>query len=517
MDQYLVEIGVPSIKKYVFGTDHSSEITGASALLNYLSVELTRKFMDKPNVECISLGGGTGQFIITADEDELEKYMRELESIFSRETRNGLRLIHGKSKYSGTNYHEARKVAAYKSKEKKEEYPIIPCTQIHTGYVSECDSCSAMASQVNKMYEDNENQVLCEVCYRKTEYSKEAKKGLWYEFFNYLQQKKCETAKRPINFEEIGEQCSARKGYIALVYADGNAMGKLIKEIESKEQYAFFSKTVDNAIREACHEALYEIFIKNVNKKPEILGADILLLGGDDLIVYLTAESAFPFAIRAAKIFNEKTKQKFATPRGSFFEKKLKSRGLTISLGIAYGKSHTPFSILLNQAEELLKSAKKEGSKDKRSEKYYAPAYIDYHLSTIFNQIHVSDCRANHLELSRDNGKNIKLYQRPYSLEDAEAILKYAKALVKKGIPKTRLRRLGYAPSLGKVNGTLECLKLYTRTKKGEQRLAIWDALEHFGCIKNIPWNEDTDPYTTVLVDLIELAEFCGKENSPII
>ncbi len=505
--QYLVEIGVQGIKKYVFGTDRLAEIRGASALLHDLNIEETKTFLEKNDAECIFLGGGSGQFIFTANKNELDKCMQQLENTFSHKTRNGLRLIYGKAEYTGINYAEARKLAVYESIKKREESPIIPCTQTHTGFILECDSCSGMASQ-SKIYED-EKRVLCDVCYNKAEYSREAKMGLWEEFSDYLKEQGVKV-KRPENFEEIGEQCKARKGYTAVVYADGNAMGKLIKEIENKDQYAFFSQTVDNAIREACHEALYEIFIKNVKQKPKTLGADILLLGGDDLIVYLTAETAFPFAIRVAKIFNEKTKQKFATPKGSFFEEKLKSKGLTISLGIAYGKSHTPFSILLNQAGELLKSAKKAGPKDKRSETYYAPAYIDYHLSTNFNQINVSDCRANHLELPE---KNIKLYQRPYSLEDAKKLLEYAQTLVEKNIPKTRLRRLGYAPTLGKVNGTLECLKLYTRTKKGEQRLAIWDALEHFGCIENIPWNEDTDTHTTVLVDLIELAEFCQKEN----
>ncbi len=58
--------------------------------------------------------------------------------------------------------------------------------------------------------------------------------GLWEEFSDYLKDKGVKV-KRPINFEEIGEQCIARNGYTAVVYADGNAMGKLIKEIESKD------------------------------------------------------------------------------------------------------------------------------------------------------------------------------------------------------------------------------------------------------------------------------------------
>jgi hypothetical protein len=77
------------------------------------------------------------------------------------------------------------------------------------------------------------------------------------------------------------------------------------------------------------------------------------------------------------------------------------------------------------------------------------------------------------------------------------------------------LRRLGNAPSLGKMNGTLECLKIYTRTPK-EQREAIWQALSRFNCAKNIPWNEGESEDTTMLVDLMELVDFCGKNEMSI-
>jgi hypothetical protein len=96
-------------------------------------------------------------------------------------------------------------------------------------------------------------------------------------------------------------------------------------------------------------------------------------------------------------------------------------------------------------------------------------------------------------------------------LQDIQALLKHAKELVEKKIPHTRLKRLGYAPSLGKVNGTLECLKLYCRTRKPEQRMAIWNALDYFNCATNIPWKEDPShekPDSTMLVDLIELIDF---------
>jgi hypothetical protein len=189
----------------------------------------------------------------------------------------------------------------------------------------------------------------------------------------------------------------------------------------------------------------------------------------------------------------------------------LGGKGLTISLGIAYGKSHTPFSTLLDQAEELLHLAKKKGSQNADPESYYVPAYIDYHLSTNFNQISVKESRNDHMELPGTDGSVIKLYQRPYSLEDAEALLEHAEGLKNSGIPGTRLNRLGNAPAMRKVDGTIEFLNLYTRA--GDSRESIGKALARFDCLTKMPWKEELFGDSTVLVDLIELAGFCNNNS----
>lgn len=526
--QYLVVMGVPSIKKYVFGTDRLMEIRGASSLLDHLNREEMGNFLKKKKnkgelaeAESVYAGGGAGQFIIKAEKTKLEECLKELEKYFTEQTAGGIRLIYGIADYSENEYPKALRQAVYRSETNREEFPIISSTPIHTGFFRECDSCSEMASEIREYKDDK--QVLCKICDIKEEYSRGGKKAIWDELAGFLK-KSGITVARPETFEEIGEQCTARKDYTAVVYADGNSMGKLIKQIQDKDQYRYFSETMEDCLRDACFEAIYDTYFKKTKKTPEIMPADILLLGGDDLVVYLTAEGAFPFAIRVARMFNEKTKERFAD---SDFDKYLKGRGLTISLGIAYGKTHTPFSIMLNQAEELLKSAKKGGTGDPRSCDYFSPAYIDYHISTNFNQLNVRDSRVNHLQLQRMKIKQIsesddemirkripiRLYQKPYSLEDAEDLLTHARSL-KNLIPSTQLNRLGNAPTSGKINGTLECLKIYTRTPKGDKRLAIWNALSRFDCIINMPWNENNeDEDTTMVVDLAELAGFCRSDN----
>jgi GGDEF domain-containing protein len=288
------------------------------------------------------------------------------------------------------------------------------------------------------------------------------------------------------------------------VYADGNAIGRLVKQIQTTDQFRFFSQTVDSSIREACHEALHE----NCPEVDSKIPADILLLGGDDLLVYLSAETALPFAISAARKFNEKTRDRFGDPgKDPFFKEILQNQGLSVSIGISYGRSHTPFSILLDQAEELLASAKKAGS-ERADEGFCSPTFIDYHVSVHFNQLRVADSRRNHLTIKGE--QPLLLYQKPYLLKDAEMLLEYARNLVSQKTPRSRLKRLGCTPSLGKVGGMIECMKVFARTRDEQQRMAIWKALDHFGCSGSMPWRDGLDHDDTVLVDLMELTEFVG-------
>jgi len=533
-EEYLVVMDVPGIKKYVFGTDRLVEIRGASALLKRLNEEETPKFLDrtlgKDNYEKVFFGGGGGQFIARIGKDKTETCMKGLQKFFSNASKGGLHLLYGISEYAESAYRESLANAHLDLKRKKDGESLVSATMLHTGFIRECDSCAGMASE----YSDyaGEERVLCEVCAGKVKEGRE--KGLWKEFAEFFTQKgmhihdSMRDSMRPDTFEEIGKCCDRKRGYTALIYADGNAMGKLVKVIDSKERFTLFSETVDNAIKTACHEALYSncpLSKGKTSADKEIIPAAILLLGGDDLLVYLTAEAAFPFAIEVSRHFTEITRREFASASDSFFRDKLRGKGLSISLGIAYGKSHTPFSLLFGQAEDLLKSAKKAGSKqesaqrketkdkNKEDKSYYSPSFIDYHIASQFNQIRVTDSRNHHLHLEKPSP--VQLYQKPYSLEDAEILLRHARCLLQTRIPGTRLKRLGYAPFSGKMNGTLECLKLYTRSGKGEQREAIRNALDQFGCWKNMPWKESKNSEgkplaSTMLTDLMEIVEFCN-------
>ena len=176
-------------------------------------------------------------------------------------------------------------------------------------------------------------------------------------------------------------------------------MGRLVQELNSVETTAAFSKIVDGCIRKACFEVLAQVcsteiaeIREAVSRNPEAklppIPADILLLGGDDLLVLLPAGRALPFVEAASARFEELTRTQITnwrdpTTRAFFTDsKRLGSQGFTLSFGVAMARANYPFYLLLDLAEQLLKNAKRAGSEDPRRGAFWAPAYVDFHVVT---------------------------------------------------------------------------------------------------------------------------------------
>lgn len=508
-DQYLVALDFPGIKNYVFGTDRLVEIRGASALLDRLNREEIPRFFENrfgnSVSRCVFSNGGSAQFIIRDNLENLLKAFEIAQGIVYRKTANGIRLLYGISSLADTDYLSALQRAFLDLETNRNQARFAPRSTLHTGYIRDCVSCSGMAS-VTQTSVGGSTQLMCETCLKKEKMGK--RRGLWKQFSDYFENSGFIASQgislRPDNFEEIGERCLAKHDYTALVYGDGNAMGRIVKQIDTPERFELFSTVVDRSVREACHEALWKHCKPVYGKIP----ADILLLGGDDIMVYMSAETAMPFALEIARLFEEKTRAGLVeTNPDAFFRKMLEDGGLTISIGIAYGRSHTPISIMMEQAAELLDSAKSKGAM-LGDNGLQTPACIDFHFSSRFNQVTVDNCRKHHLTYVTDHGETIQLYQGPYTLDEADALVRHAENLKRVGIASNRLNRLGEAPFSGRMNGSLETLIIYGRTFSRRQKKALRDALAQFGCIKEMPWRIGSGATSTVLVDLIQLTAF---------
>jgi hypothetical protein len=320
----------------------------------------------------------------------------------------------------------------------------------------------------------------------------------------------------------------ARKGYVGLVYADGNSMGRLVQELDSPAACKTFSEVVDGSVREACYQALgvacrHEIEAQRATPgTPRHLPADILLLGGDDLLVLVPADDALTFALDAMKKFEEITRQHIADlPAGdgrAFFDRTLGSgKGLTLSCGVALAPAKYPFYLLLDLAEDLLASAKRGGSGDADCGPYWTPAYADFHLV-------VGPAGAD-LEVIREEDYRVGNRQarprtlRPYRREKLEQLRGAAARVQKARLPSSKLQDLfDAALDPRPARAELHARELFGRLRQDrthDERRALWGALRDLGMKDDFPWCPRGDGAATALADLVEACDLFPRPEEP--
>ena len=164
--------------------------------------------------------------------------------------------------------------------------------------------------------------------------------------------------------KELGDL--SESGYIALIHADGNSIGKRYQqwrdrcagsdlEKEAHGEHFFYSMRV--AVRAALQKALQEVF----EKTPE--SYQRLMLGGDDLLIVCDANSALPF-VRAYAHALEKFDLADKKP-------------LTIGAGVVIAKKTFPFHRMHAMAEELASSAKQLSRADEN-----VGSVVDWHITS---------------------------------------------------------------------------------------------------------------------------------------
>lgn len=175
--------------------------------------------------------------------------------------------------------------------------------------------------------------------------------------------------------------------YLGLIHADGNGLGQTLLAIrdsfENGAEYAvmlrLFSDALDKSTKEAAKEATDKL-IEKYGAESGNLPMRPLVLGGDDLTVFVRADYAMQFTEDYCKAFEESTKRnfKYLHEASSDIPEKL-----TACAGIAYVKNNQPFMDAFELAESLCSAAKKV-SKDVREKenRQFIPASVAYQVVT---------------------------------------------------------------------------------------------------------------------------------------
>ena len=158
------------------------------------------------------------------------------------------------------------------------------------------------------------------------------------------------------------EDRSFDEGYVAIVHADGNNIGKRFQETPFKNQEKL-SKGLGEATREAVKRALRHVSAQPRrhaawNAAGALLPFRPVVLGGDDVTVMLRADDALPFTYEFLRAFQEETASGLkGLLTGAFKD------GLTASAGVAMVKSAFPYHAAYDLAEELCQHAKSEAKR----------------------------------------------------------------------------------------------------------------------------------------------------------
>ncbi|MCL4298478.1 MAG: hypothetical protein KJ077_22265 [Anaerolineae bacterium] len=533
MTESLLAFDTDRIKSYVFATGKLKEIRGASAILDELNREQMVKEIERLGGRCIYANGGSGLFIIDSNQAQtalavVEKLYREKTSTASI---SGTFVDLPPDYKSGDNIQLEFRTLGYRLRAAKDGKAGLAAPVTHP-YLHFCDSCGV--GYAEKEYsKSGETALLCTSCdtkRRKDEDIKEAihritqgvisrrgiqETGLWANLIPTLDQKKYEINgyDRPDDFEELAS-LSSPNNYIGLIYADGDTMGKALEQLETEDNFKEFSEAVDHSIYLAVVEAI-EKHLTPSGKK--IWPFDILLLGGDDLVMVTPAHKVLEVGLTVMEKFTELTRKDL--DRGE---------GLRLSVGIAIAHTNYPFGQLLRLAESALKFAKKEGVKRRQAGQSWEGGLLNFVVVSSTNHLEFEDYFKEQLNdtaeevLSQD--KNLYRTLRPYNADDFQKLLKHIRQLKSLRAPRSKLEQLRTLIFQTRRMAMVDGLALLFHWRSEKQREAIQSVVYDFtpqppehGLL--FPWFQvgpkgEQAKFLTPLLDLIEIFDFIPEGGS---
>ena len=504
MDQkkkYLVLLDTDRIKEYVFSTNKLKEIRGASAILDNLNLVETAKFTPKDKATEIYVGGGTGKFWF-ADKSEAEEFTTTIEKIYQKETHTASITSWIEERKEHDNFKDVLDRAEKQIRRKKESKKYF--TQLcSNGYFKYCELCGIYPA--TKLHElPYESKWLCFSCLAKNKAS-----GKKIEIYKRLERKLNEKKgirltqeNYPDDFNEIGDSYDS-KGYLGFIYADGNGMGKILQTIlnndpDNDNLLYNFSSAVDTATKDGIIESL----LKNIpelerekRKKKEIFPVELIIAGGDDLVIAVPATKALQIALDFSDNFEHIYSEMF---------KPKDRQGATVSCGVVIAKSTYPINLFFKSSEELLKSAKKLSKKPLLTDKNATVgSAIDFSVVKTSATGNLQEIRKSELTIDDE----LYLTERPYELEKLRELINFIKQCKENGFPNSKLKVLYSSLFKGKKQATLDYLKLISRLKN-EQKDMFKNKFHEFTMI---PWREkdgEIQAFTTPFLDFVEVYDF---------
>lgn len=469
--EYLVSLDMKGIHDYIFGTNKLREIRGASVLLDRLNREAPLNELNNGSYgqqghdwTSIVLGGGNIK-VLFKDKSKAEKFKTFLKNNFTKNAL-GFKISVTVSEKNADNEEQwLQRIEREIQREKSlrgEQIQIMTCS-----FFKACAACGLYPAE----YPDTrieEIRYICESCYKKVRESEKYKDIEIYKEFSKTRNE----LKLPKEFSEIGK-ASKPEGYMGFIYADANRMGEYLSGIKTFNELARFSSDIHKSNRDATVSAISNKFDGNY------LPVQIILAGGDDLILALPADKAIDVAIDFCDNFN----------------RSLSHHEILTSAAIVICHDSLPIKNILDVAESLLKNAKAE------SRSNGGGTYMDFIVTS--GSALEDPILKRKRELTITERGTHHLTKRPYPLKDIKILRDRVKAFKEDNFPKNKLRMLYECLFSGHDRSILDARYIKTRLSKRHENLINELKLDLF------PWQQkEFNEYTTLIADIVELYEF---------
>lgn len=553
MGKSLVAFDTDHIKAYVFATDKLREIRGGSSILDYLNRDIMQYLADDPAYQAqhVYTNGGGGIFLI--DSDKANSFGMHMERMYREITGGGSSITyavqelpdHVASVEDGDSIPGHLESLRVRLREKKLTPQVAINLATHP-FMHPCDSCGIFYANPDVYGEDLRDsgeggELYCLSCQIKRKRDRDVKVNikrklpgddyLWKNVFDRLGKLGYALPEHPERPEDFNVLSTFKGGkdYFALIYADANGMGKAFEECTGLKEYRDLAKTVDETIYEAvCLAIARHLKISDHARpgrsanEPPVFPFDILMMGGDDVLMVVPATVALDVALTISREFERIMKEAYP---------KDKVKQATISSGVVLAPIKYPFRLLESLATTTLKFAKDDGDGEPRINFVTVAGSSGETFTKVFDSLHTP---------SRENGREVDKQffatLRPYTPEALERLLDAIRKGRRRNLGRTKLHQMREAILKMNLTTSVSDSRAVLINWKTDQRDFVLDFVHTFAnqylngvsetqkpeelrYERPFPWffsekKGSRSIYRTPLLDFIELYDFVSGEEA---
>lgn len=157
----------------------------------------------------------------------------------------------------------------------------------------------------------------------------------------------------PDDFAELAASTDSPGNHVATVFADGNRVGAFLDEAATQNVR---KDQIVSAIDEASSRAVARAAMHTLPRKDGLVPCTVHVLGGDDILVSVPADSGWSFTADLPARFSDELQRQTEGNDGAWGEV---STMPTISVGLVFHHHSAPFADVVHLAEQQLKAAKR--------------------------------------------------------------------------------------------------------------------------------------------------------------